>query len=310
MNIAHWMKKEDSGLARATLELAIYEQKAGHSVCVKQPSDDGTGQIVYGVDKDIDVHSVHSQFPISYYYDDRPKFMWMHGEPISSVGNGVSMKAICDLAPLMNAFICMKRDEQIIWNSIKRTFYVPKGIDLEVYKPLPGITEKLSGEPSVLYVENWRGQRNPLYLCVAMREVWKKYPKARLHLYNCRDKRMQETFQALRETGKWWPFLRSLAGPVQDINMLYNRVDMVASCLYPLYARVVEAFGAGKPIIAPGYREHNYPYSCELDPVSMANAITKCWEETGKYNWRQYAEKYHDVKETVKQSVEIYQKHS
>jgi len=89
--------------------------------------------------------------------------------------------------------------------------------------------------------------------------VWKKYPKARLHLYNCRDKRMHETFATMREVGKWWPFLRSLSGPVQDINLLYNRVDMVASCLYPLYARVIEAFGAGKPIIAPGYRENDYP---------------------------------------------------
>jgi len=308
MHIIHYMKKEDSGLARATLELATYEQKLGHTVCVKQPSDDGTGQIIAGIDRDADVYSIHSQFPVDRYFDDKPKFMWMHGEPISSVGNGVSMKAICDLAPLMNAFICMKKDEHIIWNSIKKTYYVQKGVDLEVFKPLPGITEKLSGEPSVLYIENWRGQRNPLYLCVAMREVWKKHPKARLHLYNMRDKRMQETFTALRDTGKWWPFLRSMSGPVQDVNLLYNRVDMVVSCLYPLYARGIEAFGAGKAFIGPGYRENDYPYTCELDPTSMANAIMKCWNEMGKMDFRKYAEKYHDVRETVKQSVEIYQK--
>jgi len=73
--------------------------------------------------------------------------MLCHGEPLSSVGNGVSMKAIIDLAPLCDAFICMRKDEWPIWSSIKRTFVVPKGIDLEVFKPLPGVTERLSGEP-------------------------------------------------------------------------------------------------------------------------------------------------------------------
>ena len=99
-----------------------------------------------------------------------------------------------------------------------------------------------------------------------------------------------------------------MSGPVNDVNLLYNRVDMVVSCLYPLYARGIEAFGAGKAFIGPGYRENNYPYTCELDPISMSNAIIKCWDEMGKMDFRKYAEQYHDVKETVRQSVEIYQK--
>lgn len=187
MKILHWMKKENSGLARSTLELAKYEERQGHSVLIKQPGED---QIIYSKgmkDGDEDVHCIHSQINIKAYHDSKPKVMWMHGEPLSSVGNGVSMKAIVDLAPIVDAFVCMRKEEHLIWNSIKRTYLVPKGIDLEKYKPLEGITEKLSGEPSVLYIENWRGQRNPLYLCVAMQEVHKKYPNARLHLYNCND---------------------------------------------------------------------------------------------------------------------------
>jgi len=301
----HYVKKENSGLFRSTLELVNAEEKQGHAVTMREPTGEAP---IYGTLKEGDVEIVHSQLPMTNYHNGKPKFMWMHGEPLSSVGNGVSMKAIVDLAPRMEAFLCMRAEEQIIWNSIKRTYYVPKGIDLEEFKPLTGVTERLSGEPAVLYIENWRGQRNPLYLCVAMQEVWKKYPKARLHLYNCTDKRMQDTFRALLDHNKWGVFIRSMQGAVaaSEINLLYNRVDMVVSCLYPLYARGIEAFGAGKAFIGAGYKVDNYPWQCELQPESMAKAIIECWENYDKINYRNWAQVHHDVNETVRQSVEIY----
>lgn len=306
MNILHWMKKENSGLARSTLEIVKYEERQGHSVCVKQPSED---MPIWGMDKDMQLHSIHSQLHPKAYHDAKPKIMWMHGEPLSSVGNGISMKAIVDLAPVCDAFICMRKEEYPIWNTIKRTYVVPKGIDLDVYKPLPGPLEKLSGEPAVLYVENWRGQRNPLYVCVAMQMVHEKFPNARLHLYNCTDKRMLETFQALVKHNKWWTFVRSIQGAVQDVNELYNKADMVVSGLYPLYARGIEAFGAGKAFIGPGYREDDYPFQCDLDPKSMADAIIKCWENYRQVDYRKWAEAHHDVNETVTQSVAIYNRY-
>lgn len=302
----HYVKKENSGLFRSTLELATYEEKQGHGVMLKEPSSEAP---LYGRMDTWDVDVIHSQMPITQYHNNKPRFMWMHGEPLSSVGNGVSMKAIIDLAPVTDAFICMRKEEQIVWNSIKRTYYVPKGIDLEMYKPLDGITERLSGEPAVLYIENWRGQRNPLYLCVAMQEVYKKYPKARLHLYNVQDARMRETFKALIDNNKWSTFIRSLQGPEKDVNMLYNRVDMVVSCLYPLYARGIEAFGAGKAFIGAGYKECDYPWQCELQPESMAKAIIDCWENYGKVDYRKWAQDHHDVAESVKQSVAIYERY-
>jgi glycosyltransferase involved in cell wall biosynthesis len=310
MKVLHHMKKENSGLARTTLEIVKYEEKQGHKVCIKEP----TGEMpIYGsMNGDPDIHCIHSQLGLKAYHDNKPKVMFMHGEPLSSVGNGVSMKAIVDLAPMVDCFIAMRKDEMPIWQSIKRTYLVDKGVDLEVYKPLDGITEKLSGEPSVLYVENWRGQRNPLYLCVAMEQVWKKYPNARLHLYNCNDKRMQETFLALSKNNKWWPFLRSLQGGVnggEEMNLLYNRADIVVSCLYPLYARSVEAFGAGKAFIGPGYKEHNYPWQCDLHPDSIAKAIIDCWENFDKIDYRKWAEKYHDANESARQCVEIYKRY-
>ncbi len=321
MKIGHWMRKEKSGLAFTTLEIVKAEEKRGHEVFIREPTDkEGLpGALLYGSeDLSCDVECVHSQMPLSSYFNNRPKFLWMHGEPLSSVGNGVSMKAIVDMAPKVDAFIAMRKEEYAVWNTIKRTYVVSKGIDLDRFTPM-GVkphdaedpTSKLSGEPAVLYAEHWRGQRNPLYLCVAMQQVWQKYPKARLHLFNCTDQKMYQTFQSLQKHNKWWSFLRTMSGPVadSDVNALYSRADIVVSGLYPLYARSIEAFGAGKAFIGPGYTDPEYPWHCTLDPESMAQAITDCWENYDKINYRQWAEQKHDVMNTVAQCEAIYQRY-
>jgi glycosyltransferase involved in cell wall biosynthesis len=318
MKIGHWMRKEKSGLAFTTLELVQAEQKRGHAVFLREPTNDEgmPGALLYGDESlDCDIECIHSQMPLTSYFTNTPKFLWMHGEPLSSVGNGVSMKAIVDMASKVDAFVAMRKEEYAVWNSIKRTYVVPKGIDLERFRPLDvkshddkDPTSKLSGEPAVLYVEHWRGQRNPLYLCVAMQQVWQKYPKARLHLFNCTDKKMYDTFRALQSHSKWWAFLRTMNGPVSDadVNLLYNRADIVVSGLYPLYARSIEAFGAGKAFIGPGYTDEQYPWHCTLDPDSMANAIIDCWENYDRINYRQWAEQKHDVLNTIAECERIY----
>lgn len=307
------MKREKSGLAFTTLELVKAEEQQGHGVCVREPTDAKglPGPLLYGnPDLVPDVECIHSQMPLTSYHNGAPKFLWMHGEPLSSVGNGVSMKAIVDMASRVDAFVAMRPEEVSVWQTIKRTHLVPKGIDLERFKPLPDV-KKLGGSPAVLYVEHWRGTRNPLYLCVAMQEVWQTYPDAQLHLYNCTDPKMYATFKALIQYNKWWPFLRTLNGAVDDaeVNTLYNRADIVVSCLYPLYARSIEAFGAGKAFIGPGYTNAEYPWHCDLEPHSMAQAIIRCWEGYDTVNYRQWAETHHDVQETVRQSIRIYERY-
>jgi glycosyltransferase involved in cell wall biosynthesis len=321
VNLAHYMKKEKSGLAFTTLELVEAEEQQGHRVLLREPTDgEGMpGTVLYGQQDLVpDVECIHSQMPLTSYHNSVPKFLWTHGEPLSSVGNGVSMKAIVDMAPKVDAFIAMRQEEWAVWKSLKRTYVVPKGIDLARFRPLDtkphdkdDPLSKLAGEPAVLYAEHWRGQRNPLYLCLSMEKVWRKYPKAQLHLFNCTDPKMYATFKALNTHCKWWPFLRTLNGPVKDVdvNQLYNRADIVVSCLYPLYARSIEAFGAGKAFIGPGYKHPGYPWTCELDPDSMADAIIRCWENYDQVNYRKWAEDHHDVRETVRQSVAIYEKY-
>lgn len=323
MRIGHWMKKEKSGLAFTTLEIVQAEEQLGHQVFLREPTDAEAmpGALLYGSsDLKCDVECIHSQMPLTSYFNGAPKFLWMHGEPLSSVGNGVSMKAIVDMAPKVDAFIAMRQEEAAIWSTIKKTYVVPKGIDLQRFKPMDVAPHddkdprsKLSGEPAVLYVEHWRGQRNPLYLCVAMQKVWQKYPKARLHMFNCTDQKMHATFKALSSHNKWWAFLRTMSGPVADadVNLLYNRADITVSCLYPLYARSIEAFGAGKAFIGPGYTDPEYPWHCELDPDSMADAIIRVWEEgvKGGFDFRGWAEKKHDVLNTVRACEKIFERY-
>ena len=311
MKLLHFMKKELSGLVFTTLEIVGEEERQGHTVCIREPG----GNVLYGQPfEDADVELIHSQLPIQSYHNGKPRIMWMHGEAISSVGNGVSMKAIVDLAPLCDAFVCMRQEEVAYWSAIKRTHLVPKGIDLNRFKPLPSIEagEKLSGAPSVLYMEHWRGQRNPLPLVIAMIKVWREYPDARLHLFNCTDQKMLDTFKALIGGAKLWPVVRTLQGPVdnKDVNALLNRTDIVVSCLYPFYARSIEAFGAGRAFLCPGYTDQEYPFHCTLDPDDMARGIIDTWENgCGKFDFRGWAEKKHDVAETVRQSIDIYKRY-
>ncbi len=309
MKITHYVKRENSGLLRCALEYAHWEERLGHDVCLTEPSET---EPMYGNNGTTDIHAIHSQLAPKTYHDNKPKIMFMHGEPLSSVANKISMKAIVDLAPLCEAFICMREEEQVIWNTIKRTYRVPKGVDLEQYKPieLPEDVKKLSGSPAVLYCENWRGERNPLYLCVAMQLVAEKYPDARLHLFNCQSPELFKTFKALADNNKWYTFLRTMDGPVDDVNQLYNRADIVVSCLSPLYARTaVESLAAGKAHIGPGYHENDYPFTCNLEPQSMADAIIKCHENYDTVNYREWAEKHHSIEESTKQVLEIYQRY-
>jgi hypothetical protein len=144
-----------------------------------------------------------------------------------------------------------------------------------------------------------------------MQQVWQSLPKARLHLVNCTDPKMLATFQALYRHNKWWTFLRTLSGPVpgDDINRLYNRADIVVSGLYPLYARSIEAFGAGKAFIGPGYTDPEYPWHCTLDPDSMARAILDCWANYDRIDYRGWAQAKHDVRTTVEACEGIYARH-
>ena len=72
MNITHWVRKENSGLFRTTLELATYEEKQGHKVTLREPTGE---KPIYGILKDPDIELVHSQLATASYYNGKPKGM-------------------------------------------------------------------------------------------------------------------------------------------------------------------------------------------------------------------------------------------
>ena len=302
------MRRENSGLVHTTLEVVEEEQRQDHQIRVIEPSGD---TLMETFDGKPDVHCIHSQLHISAYHDKVPKIMWMHGEPLGSVANGISMRAIVDLAPVCEAFICMRKEEWPVWDSIRRTYVVQKGTDLNRFVVQDKV-EKLAGSPAVLYYENWRGQRNPLMICLAMQQLQKEYPEAKLHLYNCPGGKMFDTFQKLIQHNRWWTFIGSLKGQEKDVVTLLNRADIVASGLYPLYARGIEAFGCGAAFIGPGYKEDDYPYQCDLNPGSIAAAIRKVWDDHKGENrqfFRDWAVKHHNIETTIKQTIEIYDRY-
>lgn len=309
MRILKFVKREASGLFRTTLEHATHEQRLGHDVCLKEPN----GPVLVGDDAGhFDIETIHSQCDIRSYHNGVPKVLIAHGEPLSSWGNGVSWKAVLDMASLIECIIAMRTQEQILWQSIKKTFVVPKGVDLTQFRPLGQPGEMLPGEPAVLIYENSRGNRNVLYPIVAMLHLWRRFPRARLHILNVTDKKTYDTLSTFVHYSKLWPFVRTIHGPVahDEVNSWLNRCHIVISSLYPLYARSIEAFGAGKPLICPGYREHNYPYQCELQPESMADALARCWENYDQHDWRAYAEKHHNALESSRQMVAIYERYA
>jgi hypothetical protein len=301
------MRQERSGLERTCLEHARYEAKAGHDVAIREPQ----GRLLWGQDFEPDVVTIHSQMSPEFYHDKAAKIFLCHGEPLSSVGNGVSFKAILDLAPLMDCFICMRRAEYPIWNTIKRTYVTRKGCDLEAFAPLEGI-QKLEGEPSILYYENQRSVRNPLYQIVAMTHVWKKLPKARMHIFNINDKRQAETWQTYVKQCKLWPFVRTLAGPVKqaEVRGLLNRADIVVSALYPLSARGIEALACGRAYVSAGYDEPGYPWRVpEYSVEAFAETLIECAENWDKINYRTWAEEHHDEADATAERLDIYQRY-
>ena len=141
-----------------------------------------------------------------------------------------------------------------------------------------------------------------------MKIVYQQLPDARLHLYNCDDPKMYKTFMAMSDYCKLPIFLRSLMGPVIDVVDLYNKADIVVSCLNPLYARTaVESLACGTKFVSPGYAIDNYPFKCEFSPESIAAAIIKAWKDK-QFEARKWAEDHHSAEEMTKQALNIYEK--
>lgn len=305
MKILHWVKKENSGLLRTVVELAKYEERAGHTIQLRSPDKN---IMLYGKpEEDFDIHCIHSQINPKYYKDGKPKMLFLHGEPDYGMLIKISTQAIMDLAPIVDTFIAFNKDEANIWNSFKRTRVITKGIDLESYKPVNN-GKRLTGNPAVVYAEHWRGFRHPMHSFVAMDDVVRKLPKAKFYAFGCPEKE-KPFWNRLIKHNHYTVFTPGIFGRVKNQTALLSMADIVVSPVFPSYGRVsLEAKACNKPVVAYNTNPHA-DFRCEpYNPQSMADAILKCWE-TKPNGQRKYVEENCNIKTTADEAIKIYKEY-
>lgn len=303
MKILHWIKKENSGLFKTTLELAKYEERLGHEVSLRQPKED---QVFYGFKDECDIHAIHSQINPKYYKDGKPKILFLHGEPDYGMMIKISTTAILDLAPICDAFICFNKREARIWQTFKNTYVITKGIDLENYKPLD-IGKKLKGEPAIVYAEHWRQFRHPLHVLAALDKVYEKLPAMRFYPFGCPAEEKNFWLRIIRQN-KHYIYTPGIFQRQVKMNNVFNIADIVVSPVYPSYGRVsLEAMACNKPVVAYETNPHA-DYKCKpYDPDDMSEKILQCWEEK-RNGQRKYAEKNFNASIMAKEAIKIYKK--
>lgn len=306
MKLLHWLKKENSGLFRTVMELVKYEERLGHQVALREPANNKT---FYGfTTDDPDIHLIHSQINPIYYKDKTPKILFLHGEPDYGMMIKVSTNAILDFAPHVDAFITLNEDEAQIWNSFKKTYVIPKGIDLEKYKPM-NLNKKLQGSPAILYIEHMRAFRHPLHVLVALEKYYKKNPKMRFYPFGCQKEERDFWLKIIRQN-KYNFFCPGMFQFQKSSVELINMADIVISPVYPSYGRVsIEAKACNKPVIAYNTCPHaDYkipPYNID----SIVKAVDDCWEKKPN-GQRKYAEENCDAMDMAKAAIDIYKRYT
>lgn len=298
------MKKENSGLFRTTFELASNEERFGHEISLRTPKEQS---VIYGFkENDFDIHCIHSQIPPMFYKDGKPKILFMHGEPDYGMLYKVSTQAIMDLAPLVDAFVAFNEDEAKLWNSFRRTHVIPKGIDLDSYKPVV-LPKKLDGAPAILYAEHWRTFRHPFHTFVALEKVAAKIPAMRFYPFGCPPEEKAFWLRLINQN-KYNVFCPGVFQPQMKMVGLLNMADIVVSPVFPSYGRVsLEALACNKPVVAYSTNPHA-TFRCEpYNPDDMAEKIIQCWEEKPN-GQRKYAEENISAKVMTEKAIEIYKR--
>lgn len=304
MRILHWLKKENSGLFRTTFELAKNEEALGHEISIRTPKEE---TLIYGFDgEDYDIHCIHSQIPARCYKDGKPKVLFLHGEPDYGVLHKVSTTAIMDLIPIVDAFVALNEAEARLWQSFKRTYVIPKGIDLESYKPVD-LGKKLTGNPAIIYAEHWRGFRHPFHTLVAMEAVYRKLPEMRFYPFGC-PKEEKDFWLRLIKQNKYNLFCPGVFQPQMNMTGVLNLADIVVSPVFPSYGRVsLEALACNKPVVAYNTNPHATYKVRPYDPDDMAEAVLKCWEEKPN-GQRKYAEEHLSSRLMAEEAVKVYRR--
>jgi hypothetical protein len=276
-----------------------------------------------------DIHLIH------YSFDKRlgklkPKVFMCHGTPEAVLESGLKTEdkanSLLSGAEWINKFeasiVTSQRAKQF-WGVFDSTgdkmHVVNKGIDLAWWKKT-ATTQDLTGEPSVLYGEVWRGIKHPALLFFAMDELYKRNAQARLNAWSLTTN--QALWKGFIGQADFWKFMGqdNIPGVVDYPEHYYSRGDVLVS---PVTAgdlsRVAqEAMACGCPVISWDTDPHgeNYPYKSAkgFDTMDMADKIQEAYGEVlddregVAAKCRKIAEQYFDIDEEARSIVQILRK--
>ncbi len=256
----------------------------------------------------------------------KPKVFMAHGTP-DAVLDGAMKRD--DKTPFLTgaewinrfeATIVTSQRAKMFWGAFdstgKKTHLVNKGIDLEWWQK-SGTTQDLSGDPSVLYGEVWRGIKHPALLLYAMAELYRRNKEARLNVWALIHHR--ELWLNFIGQAGFWDFMgqENLPGVEEYPEHYYSHGHVLVS---PVTAgdlsRVAqESMACGCPVVSwdtDPYGE-NYPYKAAkgFDVIDMADKIEEAYNEVlddpeaVSRKCRQIAEQYFDINEEAKSIVDI-----
>jgi glycosyltransferase involved in cell wall biosynthesis len=315
MKIVHWVGDSPNGLCNTVRELAMYEEKLGNEVSLRDP---GNMQTWYGFDDDnFDIHAIHHQIYPFYNHDRKPKILFFHGNPEYVVRLHGSAQTLMDLMDLADACLVYIPEQEPLWNQFHRMHAIPKGIDLETFKPIK-VEKKFPGEPAILYAENWLSGQNPLVVFAALETVWQSYPDMKFYPMGCTKKSLDLWMQIIRRN-KYYHFTPKIfefqpveyePGELFKSSMVkyYNMADIVISPTFPSYGRVsMEALACNKPVITYHCNPHGTYKALFYDPKDMADQIIDCIIEKPE-GMRQYAEEHFDLYKSAQETINLYQR--
>ena len=273
-----------------------------------------------------DIHVIHAT-KLGRVGELKPRAFFIHGTVEACLGNELEPQdrnasfssAGGYIAKSAATFVTNERS-RLFWSQFdysgERVHRVNKGIDLEWWKRTP-TTQDLTGEPSVLYGEVWRGIKHPLHLLYAVSQLYQENPEIRLNLWGCNVKR--SFWQGMIKALRFDEFLgRPGLGNIIDYpEHYYTRGDVLVSPgIYGNVTRVhQEAMACGCPVIAwdtdPFQDTHPYKYAKAFDITDLGQKIMDASNdvlddrEGVAQQCRSIAEKYFDINLEAQQIVSV-----
>lgn len=309
MNIVHWVHTGASGLISTTKVLAKYEARFGHTVELRDP---GTNENIEGphfTDDEIDIHCAHHQLFQRYIKDQKPKFIFLHGEMSYCLSTPGSLEATYNLMAIGDAAISFQEYDSELWRSFGKVHTIRKGVDLEIWKrPEVPIVKATPGIPSILYMEHWHWAKNPIYTMLAIERLQRDYnTEIGLFMIGCPPDQAQRWTTLIQRNR--YGFIKGMAGFMPHPELLIPKYDMVVSPVFPSYGIVpMEAIACGVPAVAYDSNP-DATFPCRpYDIGDMCRAIKECIENPPKpEDLRAYAEKTFSGEQMAADACEIYE---